>query len=79
MLGWLNAELSAWTRVSTIVEPANKALVAKTLNNWNQDANLAGVRDQQELAKLPEAQRQAWKALWGDVTALLKQVTKPGS
>ena len=62
-----------------IVEPGNKELVAKALNHWKKDPDLAGVRDDEELAKLPEAEREAWKTLWADVAALLKRVEKPTS
>ena len=78
-LAWLKAELSAWKRVSTTVEPSSPELVAKTLAHWKQDSDLAGVHDEQELAKLPEAERAAWKTFWADVTALLKQVEKPAA
>ena len=44
-LDWLKAELSAWKRVSMIVEPGNKELVAKTLAHWKQDSDLASIRD----------------------------------
>ena len=76
-LAWLKAELSAWKRVSMIVEPGNKELVAKTLAHWKQDADLAGIRDEPELAKLPEAERQEWQALWADVDGLLKRTQGP--
>ena len=34
--------------------------------------DLAGVRDQAVLAKLPEIERAAWRSLWTDVENLLK-------
>ena len=75
-LDWLKAELSAWKRVSIIIEPGNKELVAKNLTHWKEDAELAGIRDEQDLAKLPEEERAAFKQLWNDVESLL---TKMGS
>ncbi len=74
---WLTAELKAWKRVSMIVEPGNKELVAKTLAHWKQDADLAGIRDTQNLAKMPEAERNEWQSLWADLDALLAK-TKGG-
>ena len=76
---WLKAELSDWNRVSLIVGPGNKELVARALVHWKKDADLAGIRDEQELAKLPEAERKEWQALWADVDALLTTVAKPTS
>ncbi len=71
-LGWLRAELSAWKRVAMTVAPDNKESVAGALAHWKRDGDLAGVRDEAGLAKLPEAERADWKALWADVDDLLK-------
>ena len=68
---WLKAELAAW---STLLErgPAQmKAVVSQTLKHWKSDADLAGIRDDVELAKLPEAESAAFKLLWNDVDQLL--------
>jgi hypothetical protein len=73
-LDWLVAELKAWRRVSMIVEPGNKELVASTLDHWKGDPDLAGIRDTQELAKLPDEERAALKQLWDDVDGLLTKV-----
>jgi tetratricopeptide (TPR) repeat protein len=68
---WLRAELKAWTQVSSDVKPGNKELVAQALAHWKQDTDLAGVRDEPDLAILPEAERAEWQALWEDVDHLL--------
>jgi hypothetical protein len=47
--------------------------VQQQVKQWQSDANLAGLRDQTELAKLPEAKREAWKQFWTDVESLRKQ------
>jgi hypothetical protein len=36
------------------------------------------VRDPDALARLPEAERAAWQALWADVEALLKKALGSG-
>ncbi len=72
-LGWLKADFSAWERVAMIVEPGNKERVAKTLAHWKVDADLASVRDEKNLAKLPEAERKEWEKLWADVDAQLNR------
>ena len=41
------------------------------MKHWQQDSDLAGLRDEAPLAKLPEAERKACQALWGEVRALL--------
>ena len=75
--GSLRAELSAWEKVAMTAEPGNKELVVKTLQHWKTDADLAGVRDADALAKLPEPERAEWLTLWADVDALLAKVAKP--
>jgi tetratricopeptide (TPR) repeat protein len=72
-LDWLKAELSAWGRISMMIEPGNQQLVAKSLAHWKQDTGLASIRDEKELAKLPEAERKEWQSLWADVEALLER------
>jgi hypothetical protein len=44
------------------------------LHDWQIDADLAGLRDQELLAKLPAEERQACLQLWADVEALLENV-----
>jgi eukaryotic-like serine/threonine-protein kinase len=48
---------------------ARQALV-KTLAHWKEHSDLAGIRDEASLAKLPEKEREAFRALWADVEAL---------
>jgi hypothetical protein len=71
-LTWLKSELLAWKRVSRIIEPGNKELVAKHMAHWKQDPELTSIRDEKELAKLPEDERKEWQSLWADVEAPLK-------
>ncbi len=70
-LGWLKAELAAWARVLDGGTLKSNGLVSQTLKHWKTDADLAGIRDGKELAKLPEAERAASRALWKDVDQLL--------
>ena len=53
----------------------NKAgpTVAGNMRHWHADADFTGVRGRQALAKLPEAERQAWQKLWKDVADMLKR------
>jgi hypothetical protein len=46
------------------------------MQHWQRDPDLAGVRDKQALAALPEAQRRLWEQLWADVAALLDRAQK---
>ena len=40
-----------------------------SLAAWQTDPTLAGVRDRDALAKLPDAEREQWQRLWADVAA----------
>jgi hypothetical protein len=53
-----------------IAGPGKKEQIAKTLEHWKQDVDLAGIRDEVELAKLPDEDRAAFKQLWTDVNGL---------
>ena len=73
-LDWLRAELEAWNRhVAT-----QGSLVRKNfqfyLGQYLTDGDLAGVRDPEALAKLPEEEQKAWRAFWSDVDSALKSV-----
>jgi eukaryotic-like serine/threonine-protein kinase len=77
-LVWLRADLAAWAEVlDGGNEPARKQALLRTLAHWKGDAALAGTRDAEALAKLPEAEREAWKTFWADVEALLKLAQGP--
>jgi serine/threonine-protein kinase len=79
-LTWLKEELVIWQKLLETGRPQAKALVAHTLAQWQQDADLAGVRDAGALEALPESERRlgrhlvgsrglAGKSAWALVTA----------
>ncbi len=67
------AALRAWALERLKGEPAADT----SLRHRQEDADLAGVRDADALAKLPEAERQDWEALWAEVDRLLTAVVGP--
>jgi hypothetical protein len=73
-LGWLRGELSAWEPYFGQVPPQARAFVAQTLKHWQEDSDLAGVRDADALAKLPDGERATWEALWAEVDLRLRRV-----
>ena len=78
-LGWLKADLAAWGKVlDGGDDPAKKSLVAKKLAHWKGDSDLAGVRDAAGLAKLPEGEREAFRALWVEVEAVRRRAAGEG-
>jgi hypothetical protein len=43
------------------------------LQSWQQDSDLAGIRDAAARARLQPEERAAYERLWADVAALLKK------
>jgi hypothetical protein len=76
-LQWLKAELATWNAVLASDAPKQNVTVARTLAHWKQDIDLASIRDERDLADLPEAERVAWQALWAEVEALQKRAEGP--
>ncbi len=53
--------------------PPKLALARKTLDIMTHHRDLACVRDEKDLARLPERERKEWQSLWAEVAALLKE------
>jgi eukaryotic-like serine/threonine-protein kinase len=70
-LGWLRTELSIWKRLAEARSTKARRLLAKVLRGWQRAHELAGVRDEESLARLPEAEARPWRELWECVAALL--------
>jgi serine/threonine-protein kinase len=73
---WLEAELNAWSKLLGSATPQQRAAIAGTLKHWQEDTDLAGVRDESALTRLPQDERNAWKSLWTKVDALLAKARK---
>jgi serine/threonine-protein kinase len=56
-LSWHKGELAAWSKALDSGDPKARAAVAATLRHWRDDPDLAGVREADALAALPEAER----------------------
>ncbi len=72
-LAWLRADLKSQAARVDKAPGSGGALLSKTMREWQQDPDLAGIRDAAALAKLPEADRQEWQQLWADVADTLKR------
>jgi hypothetical protein len=72
-LGWLRADLALWSKRLASGKADDRLQVRQTLTLWRSDPDLAGVRDDKALARLPEAERQVWQQFWTEVSALLKK------
>jgi serine/threonine-protein kinase len=69
-LDWLRADLQLWQRKLDGDATAG-GQVQKALEGWQSSPDLAGLRDRGALARLPEAEAEAWLQLWADVDGLL--------
>ena len=78
-LDWLRADLARRTKQLESGKPADHAEVPQTMGHWQQDTDLAGIRDAANLAKLSGEEQKACTQLWTDVAALLKQANAPPS
>jgi tetratricopeptide (TPR) repeat protein len=72
-LGWLRADLALRRRQLESGEHAERTAMQDVLRHWQQDRDLAGIRDAAALDKLPPEERAACEKLWADVAALLKK------
>jgi tetratricopeptide (TPR) repeat protein len=75
-LDWLHADLQARQRQLQRWGPGRADEARQGLQHWLVDADLAGVRGE-ALAKLPNAERQAWRTLWADVAGTLARARGP--
>jgi serine/threonine protein kinase/Tfp pilus assembly protein PilF len=76
-LDWLRADLRAYRQMMD--KSADKAgpEITQRLQYWLQDTDFTGVRGQEALAKLPEAERGDWQKLWEEVEALRQRTANP--
>jgi WD40 repeat protein/tetratricopeptide (TPR) repeat protein len=72
-LTWLRADLETWGHLFAKAPTKVNAEVRRTMQHWQQDPDLAGIRDAATLAKLPAEEQAACKKLWADVQALLRK------
>jgi tetratricopeptide (TPR) repeat protein len=74
-LDWLKAELAAWSGMWEKGPSQAGQEITRKLRHWKVDPDLAGVRDPEALARLPEPERRRWQALWAAVDELLNLVS----
>ena len=72
-LDWLKSEQVVSAQLLESGSPQIRAQIIAILKQWQQDPALAGVREGEELANLPDDERKGWQLFWFDVDALLKK------
>jgi hypothetical protein len=73
-LTWFRAQASATAKAVDAGAPEVGEDLLQTVHGWQEIPDFAGVRDPETLAKLPEAERRGWQALWAEVEALEKRL-----
>ncbi len=68
---WLRADLEAYTNRLVDEKPDERRFVRQRLSGWRGHADLAGLRETDQIAKLPLEEQQACKQLWADVQTVL--------
>jgi hypothetical protein len=68
---WLDAELAVWSKLLESANPEQRAAIAQTLKHWQDDTDLAGVREPKMIDALSEPERDGWRTLWKSVAAAL--------
>ena len=80
VLELLTAELALKERLFETGQREAKIFTATSLKHWQNDSDLASIRDEESLAKLSVDERKSFTRLWDDVAALhLKASTKTES
>jgi serine/threonine-protein kinase len=74
---WLRADLAAWARRVEGGQAEDRVAARQALQHWQKDEDLAGLREEAALEKLPQAERAAYAKLWQDVAALVRQCGEP--
>ena len=73
-IDWLKADLAAWSKILENSPPQARQSIAKTLQHWKADTDLAGIREPADLAKMPADEQTTCRDLWSQVDALLAKV-----
>jgi hypothetical protein len=77
-LAWLREDLTWWARNIENGTAQARLSARRWLQFSQSNPDLAGVRDRDGLARLPNEEREQWERLWSDVDALLRRVSEPG-
>jgi serine/threonine-protein kinase len=76
---WLRDDLIASRALLTGAPTAERRRLPGKLEFWFRDPDLACVREDGKLGKLPPAEQEAWRELWRDARSLLAEARSPNS
>jgi eukaryotic-like serine/threonine-protein kinase len=73
-VAWLRADLDYWSKQAESTNATARSAAQQALQHWQSDADLAGIRDRDAVAKLPADERETCRQLWADVADVLKNI-----
>ena len=76
-LDWLSADLTASAALLKAGTSQQQAAVLKRLGRWQVDPALAGIRDEPELAEIPEPERRSLREFWRASRLCVPRATAP--
>jgi eukaryotic-like serine/threonine-protein kinase len=76
-LEWLRADLVAWSGALGSGRRADRDLAREMLTLWQDEPDLARLREPGALDRLSAEERKDWLAVWGEVEALLLRTARP--
>jgi tetratricopeptide (TPR) repeat protein len=68
---WLRADFAVWSDAVAGDEASERNRAIESLRRWKTTPDLAALRDESQLARLPRGERHDWRALWSAVDAVL--------
>ena len=74
-LHWLELTLSSYSALFDRDADNQGPQIKRILTLWLNDPDLASVRDEQQLAKLPRTAQEQWEKLWNDVKSMITRPT----
>jgi Flp pilus assembly protein TadD len=72
-LAWLRADLAVWTNQLESGQAEARAKARQMLGHWRRDPDLAGIREEASLAKLPPTESQVCRQFWTEVRHRLEK------
>lgn len=76
-IDWLRADLDAWSQVIAGGDAPAIARARTQLRHWWQDSDLAGIRDDAALSRIPPDEQADWRRFWSAAAGLLKKTELP--
>jgi tetratricopeptide (TPR) repeat protein len=73
-LSWLREDLSMYRQSAAKADSQLRQVLTQRLRHWQQDTDLASLRDKDRLESLPDTERQEWAKFWKQVAELRKQL-----